>query len=700
MSPLRMNPSEDDPPPQKAATKRVANKAAQPAKKTTTKRSASTPNATTAKSAAPTKKIPQPTAKKAVSPKKTTTTSAARAQKAPAKKTSAKRAPAKNAQPNRATPYDPNTFAGIPIPPRTAAVTPTSWLENPTPPTGTTAIASEPDPTPTKTQTRTQQPPRQRQSSASWTWSDRIAYGLASQPWAVAFALLAAWTGLIVALWAAFFGFFLGILIAVGAIAANSVSRDLFNAGAGQAVGAVGIVTGALVGAGGSFVAVYTDVLFSKPWYVIGSVASGFLLGLLIFAIVSALEGDYLRYVRGYRHLVREESRRVAPLLSVVGDRMNLSDTPKLAIANTPIPSAWTHTRHIVLSRGLLDTLTDDELMAVLAHELHHWNRGHAVGLTLVSACGWPIIALYNFAAFLGGYRLEEEGGVKVRTNFGSIIIWFIFWPAWVLARLIIGPAAAARTRLHEFEADAATKAIGLGPPLAKALTKLSAFEGGRTGWEAVTSAAHPPTAVRLDRLQPKRADDDDYVDAPLGGITPERVKVVGYVFAVAIVLVIAGGAVINHDRSKGRVLSGYSQTATGAEQAGLKFAAQFFDDGSNESAVRSLVANNSPPSYVNGLMTEWQTLAAGFNTAVANGLNPTVTAVATGCNVTLNSDSTAAQVDLNERWTVTTSSTKPLVVQLSTVMHLLWLGRWQVEGLAARALGTADYPTSFGACP
>ena len=334
------------------------------------------------------------------------------------------------------------------------------------------------------------------------------------------FALLAAWTGLIVALWAAFFGFFLGIFIAVGAMATNSVSRQLFDAGAGQAVGATGVVSGALVGAGGSFVAVYSHVLFGNPRYVIVSLAAGFLLACVILAIVSAAEGNLLRFMRGYRHLTKDEARRIAPLLKDVGDKMRLSDTPKLAMADLKVPSAWAHTRHVVLTTSLLETLNDAELKAVLAHELHHWNKGHAVGLTFVSACAWPITVLYNLAAFLGGYRLDEEGGVKVRTNLGSIIVWFLFWPAWVLAKLLIGPAAAARTRRHEYEADAAAARIGLGRPLAEALVKLSAFEGGRTGWEAVTSAAHPPTALRLDKLQPAQPDDDDYIDSPLGGIT------------------------------------------------------------------------------------------------------------------------------------------------------------------------------------
>lgn len=548
---------------------------------------------------------------------------------------------------------------------------------------------------------RSSKPLRSVRATASLTAVDRLSYGLTSQPWAVLFALLAAWTGLIVALWAAFFGFFLGIFVAIGAIAANSLTRQLFNSGAGQAVGAVGVVSGAVVGAGGSFVAVYAHVLFGNPFYVAVSMAAGLALGCLILGIVSGFEGDVLRWTRGYRHLTKDETRRIAPLLKQVGDSMRLADTPKLAMADLKIPSAWAHMRHVVLTTALLDVLSDDELMAVLAHELHHWNRGHAVGLTFVAACAWPVTLLYNFAAFIGGYRLGEGEGARPGSNFGSIIVWFLFWPAWVLAKLLIGPAVAARSRRHEYEADAASAAIGFGPSLASALCKLSAFEGGRTGWEAVTSSAHPPTALRLDKLQPAQSDDEDYVDAPLGGFTSDRARAAAYVFAVVVACVIAGGAILNHVQAADRVLGGYPQTPTGAEQAGMKFTAQFFDDGSNEAAVRTLVSNNAPTSNVNGLMTEYQTIAAGFNTAVASGYHPVVTAVANGCNVVMSSSKNDAEVDLNEHWTLQVQGLAPLNQQLATVMHLEWLsGRWQVDGLATRPLGTAGWPTSFGACP
>ncbi|MGO8862094.1 MAG: hypothetical protein ACLQRH_15205, partial [Acidimicrobiales bacterium] len=114
---------------------------------------------------------------------------------------------------------------------------------------------------------------------------DRYTYAITGQPWALTFGLLSSWTGLIVALWAAYFGLFAGALVGVGAIAANSVTRQLFNAGAGEAVGAFGIFTGALAGAGGSFVAIYSAILYGSFFKVLVSIAAGFLFGLLIIGV-------------------------------------------------------------------------------------------------------------------------------------------------------------------------------------------------------------------------------------------------------------------------------------------------------------------------------------------------------------------------------------------------------------------------------
>src|SRR6202034_3945438 len=96
-------------------------------------------------------------------------------------------------------------------------------------------------------------------------------------------------------------------------------------------------------------------------------------------------------------------------LLQQAATLMRLTHMPELAMANLKVPNAWAHMRHVVLTPALLTNLSDDELLAILAHELYHWDRGHAVGTTFVSACAWPIVVLYNLASWLSGDTLEVD---------------------------------------------------------------------------------------------------------------------------------------------------------------------------------------------------------------------------------------------------------------------------------------------------
>ena len=97
---------------------------------------------------------------------------------------------------------------------------------------------------------------------------------------------------------------------------------------------------------------------------------------------------------------------------------------------------------------------------------------------------------------------------------------WFLAWPAWVIIKFIITPSIASEQRHYEYAADNVALQIGLAGPLSRALEKMAAFEGGRTGWEQAIAATHPPTALRLDALQPPKPDDFEYQEEELRGPT------------------------------------------------------------------------------------------------------------------------------------------------------------------------------------
>jgi Zn-dependent protease with chaperone function len=59
---------------------------------------------------------------------------------------------------------------------------------------------------------------------------------------------------------------------------------------------------------------------------------------------------------------------------------------PELYVAHNPLPNAWTSGHdhpYIVVTSGLLDLMSEDEIMAVIGHELGHIKSGHVLYRTM-----------------------------------------------------------------------------------------------------------------------------------------------------------------------------------------------------------------------------------------------------------------------------------------------------------------------------
>jgi len=211
--------------------------------------------------------------------------------------------------------------------------------------------------------------------------------------------------------------------------------------------------------------------------------------------------------LRGYRSLSRREKERLYPLLQETGRRMGLGVVPELRMSDSEIPGAWTHMRAIVVTRGLLGhydasesppqpDLDDIALSAILAHELHHWYIGDAVGMSVVWSCFWPVVILFNAATLL-----------RQRAGLLGTLGWILLWPMWVTTRLIVAPLMTKKCRKYEYEADA--RAVSLGDDyrlgLRRALDNIGEWERPRTGWEDALAPTHPPIELRLERLESLR---------------------------------------------------------------------------------------------------------------------------------------------------------------------------------------------------
>ncbi len=352
--------------------------------------------------------------------------------------------------------------------------------------------------------------------------------GAGRHPAAVVVALVVGWTGVWLALWGALVGAVLGLFIALGVVTNPGIANALFHLGLSQGVSVLGVLSGIVLGAVGGFLVVLRFVFVNHPQAFSGSFGTGVVVAFVVTMVMAAYEREGLR-LRGYRRLSRDEVRRVAPLVKQVADAFDLPALPRFAMADIVVPNAWTHMRTIVLTKGLLDALSDAELEAVLAHELHHWRKGDAVGLRIVWVAALPVALIYDVGMWLAGARPQvptpDALGIQLPRGFLAIVGWLIAWPTWVITKFVITPIVGASQRRYEYEADAAAKEIGLGAPLSSALRTMGAFETGRTGWEAAMAATHPPVELRVEALQEQRPDDSEYQEDDLEGPTGAELR-------------------------------------------------------------------------------------------------------------------------------------------------------------------------------
>jgi heat shock protein HtpX len=214
----------------------------------------------------------------------------------------------------------------------------------------------------------------------------------------------------------------------------------------------------------------------------------------------------------------REEAPRLYEIVEELAQKNDMP-MPRLYMSPQPQPNAFATGRGpkhavVAVTQGILEVLDDDELRAVLAHELSHVrNRDILIGSVAAAvALAITFIArIAMFGAIFGGGDDDDGGNI-----FG------------LLALAILAPIAAvliqmALSRSREFQADASgARLLGEGEPLARALQKIEAYAKrvpmdvdpaeatqyiinpltGRKINFAKLFSTHPPTEERIARLQ------------------------------------------------------------------------------------------------------------------------------------------------------------------------------------------------------
>lgn len=157
--------------------------------------------------------------------------------------------------------------------------------------------------------------------------------------------------------------------------------------------------------------------------------------------------------------------------------------------------------KRIVLYDTLINQCKDDEeIVAVLAHELGHWKLNH----TMYSFIAVQILTLLQF----GGYALVRNSTDLFR-SFGfdtqPVLIGLIIFQHTVIPlQHLVSFCLNLVSRSFEFQADAFAKKLGYSSPLRAALVKLQEENLSAMNtdpWYSAYHYSHPPLVERLDAL-------------------------------------------------------------------------------------------------------------------------------------------------------------------------------------------------------
>lgn len=196
---------------------------------------------------------------------------------------------------------------------------------------------------------------------------------------------------------------------------------------------------------------------------------------------------------------------------------------PEVAIyegaANAFATGAFKNEALVAVSTGLLESMNEEEVTAVLGHEIAHVANGDMVTLTLIQGV---VNTFVVFLARVVGYvvdrtvlrseRSENNGGTGIGYFVTVMVCEIVFG---LLASIIV----AWFSRQREFRADAGSaQLLGSGQPMIRALSRLGGLQAGELPKSFESSgiagsnglialfASHPPIEVRIAALQGKTA--------------------------------------------------------------------------------------------------------------------------------------------------------------------------------------------------
>jgi STE24 endopeptidase len=162
--------------------------------------------------------------------------------------------------------------------------------------------------------------------------------------------------------------------------------------------------------------------------------------------------------------------------------------------------SGFGRNKRIVFFDTLLKMLNDDELEAVLAHELGHFKKKHILKGMLISIAT-TFIALALLAWLMKNDWFYTALGVSTPSTYMALLLFALVLPVFTF---VLHPLLSLFSRKNEFEADAFAAQQTRAEHLIQALVGLYKENASTLTPDPIYSAfydSHPPAPVRIAQL-------------------------------------------------------------------------------------------------------------------------------------------------------------------------------------------------------
>jgi len=192
-------------------------------------------------------------------------------------------------------------------------------------------------------------------------------------------------------------------------------------------------------------------------------VAAGFVL------LQYAIGPKIVEWSMRVKYVSEQEYPKLHQMVAELAQKAGLPNTPRIGISQLPIPNAFAFGRtkkgsRVCVTKGLLELLNEDELKAVLGHEISHIKHRDVAVITILSVI--PMICYMIYVSFLWGGmgRRDRDSGGAIAIGILALVVYFI-------TSLLVMYGS----RIREYYADQGSAELGNQPHyLATALYKLT----------------------------------------------------------------------------------------------------------------------------------------------------------------------------------------------------------------------------------